>query len=131
MFFFSFSNNIISEIEIKVKFIGAYSLNRTDALRFTRPLLYQLSYIGIRSGTHLRGSRRLISGWVEDLVGWASRSRTCDLLINSQPLYQLSYIPILCEPFCTRPLGWFHIYFKELKYHHQTISWLRGVDSNH
>lgn len=91
MFFFSFSNNIISEIEIKVKFYGASGQNRTDDPRITSAVLCLLSYRGIRSGTHLRISRRPFSGW----VGWANWARTSDLLINSQPLYLLSYSPML------------------------------------
>ena len=27
------------------------------------------------------------------IVGWGSRARTCDILVNSQTLYQLSYTP--------------------------------------
>ena len=31
----------------------------------------------------------------DDLIGSPGRTRTCDMLINSQPLYQLSYRGIL------------------------------------
>ena len=30
-------------------------------------------------------------------TGWYGRARTCDILINSQTLCQLSYVPMLCN----------------------------------
>lgn len=81
-------------------------------IELTTPALQErcsglLSYRGIRSGTHLRISRRPFSGW----VGWANWARTSDLLINSQPLYLLSYSPMLVagrglEPLTSRLWAW-------------------------
>lgn len=67
---------------------GAYGLNRTDDLRFTRPLLCQLSYAGIQLWYPSPQSHAEHS-----LVGYGSRNRarTCDPLVNSQLLYLLSY----------------------------------------
>ena len=89
IFFFCNNYNII------LSFSQIYWSLRSESNR--RPTVYKTVALPTELRRHLivvpisTVSRRTFSGW----VGWANWARTSDLLINSQPLYLLSYSPML------------------------------------
>ena len=109
---------------------GASGRNRTNDTRIFSPLLYLLSYRGIRGSklpqyaicvimatpNGLEPSTSSVTGWRANRLhhrakyGGNNRARTCDLLLVRQMLSQLSYAPIHASSVLHTSATWFIIH---------------------